>query len=882
MSTPARIISFFRNLVHRNRQDADLDAELLSAIHHLADQKIKEGMNAQDALRAAKIELGGLEQLKETVRVSRTGAWFDTLLRDIRFALRMLRKNPGFTATAVLTLALGIGANTAMFSVVNSVLLRPLPYPEPSRLVLFELQMQRGAVNDALTVPQFQFLRDHNGSFEEVAGSRGGSDTRIRTGQGFQWVSSTSVTDGYFRALGQGPVMGREFVREETQPAGPPSVILTDGIWRSAFGADPQIIGRQIELDDKPYTVVGVLPRGFRVVDGAPDIFMPLRLGTTLSDRGMNTEVLGRLKRDVNFHTAQADINIVYNQFHRQDSSPQGDRGVQLVGYQDWLVGDVKPSLLLLFGAVGLLLLVSCANVASLFLARSNVREREISIRLALGAGRFRLFRQFLTEGFVVTFLSGAAGLLAAKSSLTALTASIPFYLPANVTINIDAGVLAFTFAVAIVTSVFFSLTSFWNTSKLDLESSLREGAKGIVSKGRNNVGRALVVAEVALSVTLLIGAGLLIESLYRLRQQSLGFDPRDVVTMTTPFATPKSAPPSAAWSSQQQILTRIQALPAVLSVAVVSAPPLMGQPNLPTQREGHPEDSIGGMEIQKISSDYFRTLRIPLLQGRAFLQSDSAGSEPVALINEGLARQWWHASSPIGDHVIVGMMGGKLYTGAAVPRLVVGVVGDVKGRAVRTAAPPTVYLPVSQIASDGGNPPPGWVIRTSPGTNIASALRSVVEDVNPGQRVLLLTSMERIVNNSVAGPNFDAQLLGFFAALALVLTAVGIYGLLSFHVVQRTREIGIRMALGARPGEVLATILAQGLKLVAVGVALGSAAAFMLAKFLQGMLYGVTARDPLVFLSGTVALVVVSVAACYIPARRAMRVDPVIAMRCE
>ncbi|MGH9573332.1 MAG: ABC transporter permease, partial [Candidatus Acidiferrales bacterium] len=782
---------------------------------------------------------------------------------------------------AAITLALGIGANTTMFSVVNSVLLRPLPYPQPNRLVHFELRMD-GGTNDALSVPQFQFFRDHSNAFEDVAADRGGADVELKQGNTVQWMSSYQVTDDFFRTLGVHPAMGREFVREETLPTGSPVAILTEAIWRAVFHADSNILGRQIEIDDHGYTIVGVLPRGFRFVDGSPDIFTALHLGNTLSDRGMNTEVLGRLRENENLRAAQADMHVVYDQFHRQDSVRQGDRGVQLIGYQDFLVGDIKPSLLMLFGAVGLLLLVACANVASLLLARSSVRQKEISIRLALGARRLRLLQQFLTEGLLIAFIGGTAGLLTATWGLTILVGSIPFYLPSSVTMKVDARVLAFTFFIAVATSIAFGLASFWQTSKLDLNSSLKESAKGSESVSHNFTGGVLVVGEVALSVALLIGAGLLIKSLYHLRQQNLGFDPQNVFMMSTLFRPPKGAPREAVWNSQQEILRRIQALPGVVSAAVVTVPPFVGRSNLPTQREGHPEQGIGGMEIRTISQDYFRTMSIPILQGRSFSDTDNAGSEPTVAISENLARRWWNGASPVGDHLIIGMLGGKLYTPAADVREIVGVVGNVKGRSMQAAAPPMIYIPLSQAAADSTIPPSSWVIRTQKNVNIAAALRTVVTQINPEQRIDLFGPMQHFVDISVAGPNFDAQLMALFAALALALTAVGIYGALSFHVARRTHEIGIRMALGATRRDVLRLVVGRGMILVWMGIGIGIAAALGLTRLLRALLFQVQPSDFVTYAAVAVVLTCVAFFASYIPARRAMKVDPMVALRYE
>jgi putative ABC transport system permease protein len=520
--------------------------------------------------------------------------------------------------------------------------------------------------------------------------------------------------------------------------------------------------------------------------------------------------------------------------------------------------------------------------VASLLLARSNARQKEISIRLALGARRGRLLQQFITESLLTALLGGAAALLAANWGLRALTVSIPFILPASATIKLDGNVLAFTLLVTIATSVVFGLTSYWRTSKLDLNSSLKESAKGSSGAAQSRGGKVLVVAEVALSVTMLIGAGLLIESLYRLRQQDMGFDPRNVYTMTTPYTPAKDAPRAAVWNSQQQILTRIQSLPGVVSAAVINVPPLMGGGNIPAQREGQADKSIGGMEIRRISQDYFKTMRIPILKGRAFTETDNESSAPAVIISETVARRWWPNENPIGDHVVVGMFNGKLLMGTGQPREVVGVVADVKGKFIKSDPPATLYMPISQLVSDSAIPPPAWVIRTEKNTNITAELPKIVAEVNPQQRVMMVLSMQQVIGISVAAPNFDTLLMGVFAALALGLTAVGIYGVLSFTVAQRTHEIGIRMALGATRGNVLRLVIGQGMILAWIGIGIGILAALELTRFLTSLLFNVKPMDIATYAAVAAVLTFVALLASFVPALRATRVDPMTALRNE
>ncbi|HXJ91931.1 MAG TPA: ABC transporter permease [Terriglobia bacterium] len=805
-----------------------------------------------------------------------------TLLQDLRYALRMLRRNPGFTVVGVITLALGIGANTAIFSIVNAVILRPLPYPHPDEMVQVTAAWKDGGVIDSFTVPEFEFYRDHASAFQAFAGFRGASELEIKRNGSSEWIKSLRVTDGFFQALGVSPALGRGVQRDETRPGSARTAVLGDALWRMGFGADPGVIGRQVEMGDSSYTVVGVMPPGFTFVAQPADVFTSLQLGTSIEDTGMNTGVIGRLKSGTGLAQAQANMGVVFEEFRQAGSAQSGQRGLQLVGYQKWLLGDLRPSLLILFGAVGLLLLIACANVASLIMARANARRREISIRLALGAGRLQLLRQFLTESLLIALVGGVAGLVAAGWALKGLVSSIPWDLPSATHIGVDGRVLAFTFLVALATSLAFGFTSYWQTSRPDANASLKEGGtQGGRATASSRTRSSLVVGEVALSLMLLVGAGLLMESLYYLHQQKLGFDPHHLYTMVTPFAPQASATAGEVWNFEQQVLERIHSIPGVTSEAVVSKLPLTGPNNLPTEHEGHPKDSIGGMEYRAISPSYFQTMRIPMLRGRGFQETDTASSTPVAIVSETVARAWWKDKSPIGDRIVVGEYEGQQFHEVLEPpREVVGVVPDVKNLAIDEAQPTTIYVPASQLF----RPPSStaWVVHAGSSLALGAALRQAVTGVSPDQRVLEVQPMSDIVAQQVAHPSFNALLMGIFAALALALTSVGIYGVLSFHVARRTQEIGIRMALGAERGNVLLMVVGQGALLAALGIAIGLAGALALSRFLSSLVSGVRTTDPAVY--GLVSLVLLAVAllASYIPARRASKVDPMVALRYE
>ena len=805
-----------------------------------------------------------------------------TLTHDLKYGLRMLGKSPGFTAVTVLTLALGIGANTAIFSVLNGVLLRPLPYPRPNEIVQMNLQWRDGVLNDTLTAPEFEFYRDHSSAFAAMAGIRGGGEVSIKRGNTTEWIRSLRVTDGFFPVLGVRPAIGRGILRDETRPGGAQVAILSDSLWRSAFGADPAVIGRQLEMDDMVYTVGGVMAPGFTFVGQPADVFIPLQLGRNIEDTGMNTHVIARLGPGTSLAQAQANIDVVFEQFRRQGSAQSGQQGIQLESYQKWLAGDLRTSLLMLFGAVGFLSLIACANVASLIMARTSSRQREISIRLALGADRWQMLQQFLSESLLIALIGGAAGLLAASWVLKGLVSSIPWELPSSAHVELDGRVLAFTLLLAAGTSLVFGFTSYWQASKLDLNTSLKEGgSRGAISTPRNRMRSALVVGEAALSLMLLVGAGLLIESLYYLHQQKLGFDPHNVYTMATPFAPAAKLTVPQIWNFEQEVLRRIRVAPGVVSAAAISKLPLTGPNNLPTQQEGRPEHSIGGMEYRAISPQYFRTMRIPILQGRGFQETDTTLSTPVAIMSETVARAWWNGKSPIGDRIVVGEYQGRQFPEVLEPpREVVGVVPDVKNLAVDEAEPTTVYVPASQLFRPINST--AWVVRANGSLALGAVLREAVAAVNPDQRVLGVQSMSEIVARNVARPAFNALLMGIFAGLALALTSVGIYGVLSFHVARRTHEIGIRIALGARRANVLRMVVAEGVALVTVGIVIGLAGALALSRFLSSLLSGVRTTNISTYVAVSGVLLAVALVASYIPARRATKVDPLVALRYE
>ncbi len=862
----------------RRRWEQRMNAEFRFHLESQTEDYIGQGLSREEAELRARREFGTLAWAKDECRDQRPLEWLADLLRDFRYAFRSLRRTPGFAITAIATLALGIGANTAIFSLVHAVLLRSLPYPEPGRLVRVA-SVTQGDVS----IPQYEFWKEHASAFATAAGYRGGGDGSLVSGTKREWVQVMVVTADFFRTLGVSPTLGREFHPEETRPNGPQAIIFSDNLWRRAFDADPGVLGRVITLENTNYTVVGVLPRGFWFPQSA-DVFVPLRPAGGVSDKGANTEMIARLKPGVSLRQAEASMATVTESFRR---AMAGDvladyRGLTLIPYQEWLTGDVRLKLLLLFGAVVLLLLIACSNVASLLVARLAARQKEIAVRMALGSGSGRLLRQFLVENILLGVAGGLTGLLGAYWLLDGLVALMPFQLPASVPIRLDLPVLAFTFAIALGTGLVFSLAPLVAAARLDIQETLRAAGRSSGAGGTRQRTRSfLVVSEVALSVTLLVGAALLIQSLYRLHREPLGFSPRGLITFWTPPSPERRGKAVELRNFEARLLERLRAMPGVRGVAAVNVLPLTNQNNFPTQREGHPEQSIGGMEIRIITPEYFEVMGIPLRRGRPFTGADTSAALPVVLVNETLARQWWSEGNPLGDRIRIGRYHGQdLGDVPDSPREVVGVVADTK--AVYLKAPPraTVYIPSAQAPwmTDGMT----WVVRAGVVKGVAEQLRQVIAEIDPQQRVERMRTMEQIVTSVTADSRFDAWLFGGFAGLALLLTAVGIYGLLSFSVARRTSEIGTRMALGARRADVLRLVLKQSFTLIAIGLFAGLAGAAVLTRSLSSLLFGVGATDPLSYLTVSALLVLVGVLASYLPARRATKVDPIVALRCE
>jgi len=803
----------------------------------------------------------------------------NTLWQDIRYGARMLRKRPGFTAAAVLALALGIGANTAIFSVVNAVILRPLPYPEADRIVQANWRWTKGEGN-AVSATQYVFWKENSRSFADAAAyASTSSGFNLAGGAEPQRVRGIRASEGLFRVLNVRPALGRTFSPEEDQLNAPCVAVISDGVWRSYFGGDPGTIGKQVELNGQSCAVIGVLPARFQFSEPV-DVFLPLRLQVNPRDQGHNTSMIARLKPGVTLKQAQTEMDGLLPQFrnayprHISDS----EKGIRLVSLQEAIIGSVGQILWVLFGAVGFVLLIACANVANLLLAQAAKRRGELAVRLALGASRSRIVRQVMTESVLLALAGGAAGLLVAMWSVPALLALSPHGLPRLEEVTLDAQAVLFTVFAALGTSLLFGLAPAWQVTRVNLNSVLKgESGRMNMTKFGARLRGLTIVAQVALSLVLLVGATLLIQSFVRIRSKALGFDPQNVETMQISLNSTRYQTTAQSWNLQQQLMEKIAALPGVVAVATVPSLPMERGLNNNIFVEEHPEVAGLSVEARAVGGDYFGALGIQKRRGRDFTRSDTANSMPVVVLNETLARRIWGTDDPINRQI-------KL-NGAT--RQIIGVVADIREMGLDQPAAPTIYTPASQVPDSMTLATnrwflTSWIIKTSQPIELGTTLRNAVREADPQLPIANIRLMNEVVSSSINAQRFTTTLMAAFAGLALMLTAIGLYGVLTYLVSNRTQEIGLRMALGAQPRNILALIFRQGIVWVVSGVALGLLAAFALTRLMTHLLYEVSATEPSSFVLVSLLLFAVALVACYVPARRATKVDPMIALRHE
>jgi putative ABC transport system permease protein len=861
-----------RALFRRKSVEAEMDEELRAHLEQQVEKYVSSGMRREEARRRARLEFGGMNQVKEECRDARGVNFIETTLQDVRYGLRQLRRNPGFTAVAVITLALGIGATTAIFTVFNAVLLRPLPYAHPNELVYVEGKLgAAGDLNPFTYSGEYMAWRDQSRTLSTVAAYM------------FSWANLTGrgeaerltmglASASFFRLLAVRPVVGRIFLPEEDRPGAPIVTILSHDLWESRFGGDPSIVGQGVTLDGKSYTVVGVLPASFVVPDRSSSnyaLWVPLADAEAGSQEAHIVRVVGRLKPGVSLAAAQSELNIIM-----QRILPKGFKhSAVLLRWHEEIVQGARRSLLLFLGAVGSLLLIACVNIANLLLARAEHRQKEMAVRLAVGAGKRRIVRQLLTESALLAVLGGIVGLALAFAGKGLLIALISRNLPSLEPISFDPRVLGFALVLAVLTGLAFGIVPALQASRISLNETLKEASRGTAEFLSARLFRNLLaICETALALIILVGAGLLFKSFLRARGIDHGFRSENILSVTIDLTKSKYPTPEVQARYFQQAVERIRGIEGVQSVGGSGTPPLGNRTNSESNLavEGRSE-KIPLAFSDEITPDYFRAMGIPLLAGRYFSDSDREGSPSVAIVNESFARRYFPNGRCLGSRIENWLHKNDWLT-------IVGVVGDVRG-SVYCETGPQIYLPYLQ----SGEPYITLLVHTAGNPRRwEGAVRSQLASLDKDQPPHDLTTLELLETNSLTSWRVNMLLLATFAALGLILASVGMYGVMSYSARHRTHEIGIRMALGAQKSDVLKMVVGQGLKLTIVGVAIGIAGAFGLTRFLSSLLYDVKPTDPLTFVAVSLLLTVVALLACYIPARRAAKVDPMVALRYE
>jgi putative ABC transport system permease protein len=893
MSLLRSIADGLRSLFRKEQVSQELDEELNGFLEMAAEEKMKQGMSRKDALRAVRLERGSLEVTREVVRSAGWESFVETLWQDLRFATRMLRKSPGFTAVAVLTLALGIGANTAIFTVVNGVILKPLPYSHSDRLVmLFEKQLSDGTLGNVAPA-NFYDWREQSHSFEKMAAIDPYPDFILNGSGEPQRLTGAAVSSDFFSLLGIHMALGREFLSDEDRPGYDKVVILSNSTWLHHFGGRSDIVGRQLTLNNIAYSVVGVLPRDFSLVSRASDfqsrnrfdLWTPLALASPPEPWQRGTHplcVFAQLKSDIPLQQAQTDLNQVAANLQRLYPAEDKVRGITAVPLGDHVVANVRTGLFTLLAAVGMVLLMACANIANLLLSRAVTRQKEIALRVALGATHRRLTLQLLTESMVLVIFGGSLGLSFACLAVPAIVHYLPVDLPRTSEIAVDGRVLVFTSLLSLFTGIFFGLLPLLQSKQVNAYDSLKQNGRGMAT-GQSRLRSALIIGQVAVALVLLVGAGLMTKSFWMLLRVSPGFRTERILTARV------SLPPQYTNGNifgigqhrrisafQRELLGRVRGIPGVQSAAFTAYLPLSGTDNSwAFDIEDRPEKPPGVYDItnyRPVSADYFETVGIPVQRGRSFDSTDTEDSPLVVVVNESMARTYWNRQNPVGQRV---RFSDQKW------RTILGIVGDVRHEGLGMKPEPEMYIPYGQIANVESRPT--IVLRTSiEPTNLTSALRKAVSEVDASVPLDQIETMKQIVTVSVGEPRLRTAVLLIFAILALFVASIGLYGVMSYLMSQRTREFGIRVAVGASSGALLRLVLGQAVKLVSIGICLGFVGAMLLARSIASLLYGITPFDAATFASVSLVLAVVALLASYIPARRATSVDPMVALRYE
>ena len=885
----ARLRALWRNVLSKDDVERDLADHVRSYAELLVAEKVRAGMSSEDAWRAARLEVGSVEHVKEEVRAARSGAVLDTTAQDVRFAARTLARRPGFTAVAVIALALGIGATTSIFSVVNGVLLRPLPYREPDRVVVL---LHDG--RDPVAPANYLDWKRQNTVFASMGAAEYWAGTL--NGDIPERVQGLRVTSDIFAMTGVRPVIGRVFRPEDDAPTAEPPVVVSWGFWQSRFAGRADALGQRIEVDGASHAIVGVMPRGFDFpmfwATGV-QLWTPLTLGMRASSRsGSSLRVFARLRDDVTLESARAQVATITANLER--AFPGSNRGVTVTSLTTMVVGDVRTALFVLLGAVGFVLLIACANVAHMLMARATARQREMTVRLALGATRPRLLRQLLTESVMLALASGVVGVVLARLALAALVALAGESIPRAESITLDPWVLAFTGLVSLATGVAFGLLPAVRITRAEMAESLRDGARGSTDGAERGRLRAVLVgSEMALALVLLTGAGLAVRSFVALRAVDPGFEPRGVLSAVVSLRGTAQAAPERRLAFYQSALERVRRVPGVASASFINHLPMAGDIwGLPFRVQGRPRPDPGETPrstFRVVFPGYFTTMQLPLLRGRDLTDTDRMGSPSVAIVNDFFARRHWPNDDAVGKRI-------ALNPDAEDPDWVT-VIGVAKN-AVRSdwAAPPEeeLFLPFLQapgyLNGEGEHvaymtlvtrAACGPIGRCAP-ASLAPAVREAIGSLDRSVPVTQLQTMDDVVDSANARPRFTLVLLATFAGVALVLASIGIFGVISYAVARRTHEIGVRLALGATPANVVSLVIGQGMRVVLGGVVVGLGGALVVTRLMRTMVYGVTVTDPLTYAGVAMLLIGVALVASYIPARRATRIDPLSAMRAE
>jgi predicted permease len=877
----------------------ELEEELHGFIEAAVEQKMRLGMTREEALRAARVDVGSVAAIKDNVHDTGWESIVEAVWQDVHYALRCLRRSPGFTEVAILTLALGVGANTAIFSIVNSVLLRPLPYRDPDRLVrIFFNQPGVGLRDVTFSKPELDDLTNRSGVFEEVSAIGGGSAnlTGVKQPERLEFVL---IGFDYFSMLGTTPQIGRLYGPQDVVPGFSPNVVISDALWRRDFGADPNALGRTFRFDGDPATIIGVLPPGFRhpgpTVSGDVQVWSaagfsadpfpkPIRSNNTL-----NAGTIGRLKPGMTLAQAQARLTAMAAEIRKDfptDYPQQAQWTIEIQPLQEFMVGKVRPMLMVTLGAVILIVFIVSLNIANLLLARASGRQQEMAVRLALGASRGRVIRQMLTESLLLSSIGGLAGVATAFSTLGFILRFVPSNIPRLSEVSIDWMVLGFAFLISIFTGLLFGLVPALHSAKVTLSAAIREGGRGSgYSSKTSRLRDVLIVSELAFAVVLMVAAGLLLRTLRDLLRESPGFNPTQVVAAKVWLPVPddpkedpyRGIAPKAAFD--RELLRRLKTIPGVELAAITTDLPTTSHSlNDPSGNEAlsiedRPAESSADLRAERvrISPDYFKLMQAPLVRGRPFSEGDEDGKQPVVIIDETTARKYWPGRDPLGRRVRFGQDPTRPWM------TIVGIVKDIKSDGLDIDGVPHIYVSIYQDPWRAQS----VVLRTSlPASALESQIRHEVQSIDPGLPVYGVSSMNDVLDASLASRRFSAQLVGGFAGLALALASVGIYGLLAYMVSQRAREIGLRMALGASRNNVLKLFLQKGVLLAGIGIVAGVIFSASTASMMASLLYGVRPHDPEVFLTVPLLLFAVAVVASYLPARRATKVDPMIALR--